>query len=86
MLIIGIARGGHSRANSLPSLNFAVPLKPSFYIKIYRDSFVKLLRLVVSARLTGFAMKCDSLDLHHMIGVIIFSVVITFLGDSSKIP
>ena len=30
---IGIARGGHGRASALPSLNFALPSKPS-YLKI----------------------------------------------------
>ena len=28
---IGVARGGHGRAYALPSLNFALPSKPSFY-------------------------------------------------------
>ena len=27
---IGVARGGHGRAFALPSLNFALPSKPSF--------------------------------------------------------
>ena len=30
--IIGVARGQHGRAFSLPSLNFALPLKPSSYL------------------------------------------------------
>ena len=30
--IIGIARGGHGRAYALPSLNFALPSKPSSYL------------------------------------------------------
>ena len=30
---IGVARGGHGRAFSLPSANFALPSKPSFYLK-----------------------------------------------------
>ena len=30
---IGVARGGHGRAFALPSLNIALPSKPSFYLK-----------------------------------------------------
>ena len=29
---IGVARGGHGRAFALPSLNFALPSKPSSYL------------------------------------------------------
>ena len=29
---IGIVRGGHGRAFALPSLNFALPSKPSSYL------------------------------------------------------
>ena len=32
---IGVARGGHGRAFSLPSLNFAIPSKTSFLFKMY---------------------------------------------------
>ena len=31
--LIGVARDGHGRANALPSLDFALPSKPSFYLK-----------------------------------------------------
>ena len=34
-ICIGVARGGHGRAFALPSLNFALPSKPSFYLKYY---------------------------------------------------
>ena len=29
---IGVARGGHGREFALPSVNFALPSKPSFYL------------------------------------------------------
>ena len=36
--IIGVARGGHGRAFALPSLNFALPSKPSSYLNsVYTD-------------------------------------------------
>ena len=41
-MIIGINRGGHGRAFALPSLNFALPSKPSFYLKfnaLYIEEF-----------------------------------------------
>ena len=44
--VIGVARGGHGRAFALPSLNFALPSKPSFYLKF---NVLCLLGLVVSA-------------------------------------
>ena len=35
LLTIGVARGGHGRAFALPSFNFALPSKPSSYLKLY---------------------------------------------------
>ena len=32
LIAIGVARGGHGRAFALPSLNFALPSKPSSYL------------------------------------------------------
>ena len=34
LAIIGVARGGQGRAFALPSLNFALPSKPSSYLNI----------------------------------------------------
>ena len=44
--VIDVARGGHGRAFALPSLNFALPSKPSFYLKF---NVLYLLGFVVSA-------------------------------------
>ena len=32
VVVIGVARGGHGREFALPSLNFALPSKPSSYL------------------------------------------------------
>ena len=37
----GVAQGGHSRAFALPSLNFALPSEPSFYLKCVYMFFYK---------------------------------------------
>ena len=48
--VIGIARGGHGKALGLPSLNIALPSKPSFYLNCILgsytiDSFITYLEL-----------------------------------------
>ena len=43
---IGVVRGGHGRAFALPLLIFALPSKPSFYLKF---NVLYLLGLVESA-------------------------------------
>ena len=50
--IIGIARVGHGRAFALPSLNLALPSKPSSYLNCTsttRSSLITYLRVVVLA-------------------------------------
>ena len=50
--IIGVARGGQGRAFALPSLNFALPSKPSSYLNMNttRSFHITYLRVVVLAR------------------------------------
>ena len=58
---IGVARGGHGRVFALPSLNFALPSKPSSYLNCtYRllEVFITYLRVVALAR-GWLANDCD---------------------------
>ena len=56
MAPIGVARGGHGRAFALPSANFALPSKPSFYLK-FKEIYIEELTMPARHQL-GSAMKC----------------------------
>ena len=51
-LRIGVARGGHGRANALLSLNFALPSKLFFYLK-FNVLYIEELTWTCSVRIAS---------------------------------